>query len=215
MQRMLQKSEERKAIEVLFGSAGVYVDPILWEPIGSCKVCQRSIALREHEVYSVTDCRIQGVLTALKGFVIAHGSGRSQSQQVLPTDTGGSHDQRWFMASGDICNAFHCLLRRVWFAISHCQLSVQNRRDLSIVVSRDERLLSLSLTWCHLLPRHCPCMGCSWSIYFCQDAALHKAAKSGMPRCIPVISHRSFAVLQSSDQGENWTHGLIQLCHNF
>ena len=42
----------------------------------------------------------------------------------------------------------------------------------------------------------------------CQDAALRRAAESGIPRSILVISDRSLPVLLSNDQGEIWSHGL-------
>ena len=55
MQRMLLKSEERKANDDLFCSASMYLDPYFArEPIGSFKVCQRSTALGEHEGHAVT-----------------------------------------------------------------------------------------------------------------------------------------------------------------
>ena len=53
MQGMLLKSEERKANEVLFGSAGGYVYPILR---GSRLAYSRFVKDREHEGYSVTKC---------------------------------------------------------------------------------------------------------------------------------------------------------------
>ena len=47
-----------------------------------------------------------------------------------------------------------CSFRRVSLAISHIPLSMQERRDLLVVVSKDAR--ALLLTRCHSFPRRCP-----------------------------------------------------------
>ena len=55
MQRTLLKLRA-KAKEVLFGSAGNVRGPIFaGELVGLFKVCQRSIALRQHEGFFVTN----------------------------------------------------------------------------------------------------------------------------------------------------------------
>ena len=95
----------------------------------------------------------------------------------------------------------HCfLILRVWVAISHSHLSVQEREGLLIVVSKDPR--SLLLTRCHLFS----------CVIFCQDAALRMAPESGIPRCIPVCSGRNLPVLLLTDQGEGWSCGPRYNC---
>ena len=96
-----------------------------WEPISVFKVRQRSMTLREHESYTVTNCRIRSVLRALKKdsslriILDARKANRYfRRPPVAPMVTGeglsnieldpAEPDQS--MASGDIRNAFHCLL---------------------------------------------------------------------------------------------------------
>ena len=114
-------------------------------------------------------------------------------------------DQRWFMASADFRNTFHCLLIPPslgrYFSLPAC-----SAKWAGLVGRRVEGRTLAPSDLASPFPASLP-MVSAGSMHFCQDAALRIAAEAGIQRCIPAISYRSWPVLLSSDHGENWSHG--------
>ena len=104
------------------------------------------------------------------------------------------------MASGDIRNACQCLLIPSSLG-RYFSLTALSARAVGLVGRRVQGR-ALTRFPASLL------VGFSWSMYFCQDAALRIAAESGIPPCIHCISDRSLPVLLSADQDEGWSHCL-------